>query len=60
MRNIASNAVEYRKPNTPTMAHIKAIKLRGGAARLSIADNGVGFGSKYATMIFEPFGRHHS
>lgn len=60
MHNIVSNAVKYRKPNTPAVVDIKATKLRGDSLRLSISDNGIGFESKYATKIFEPFRRLQS
>ncbi len=58
--NILSNAIKYRKPNQPPKIRISATSAKPGVMRLAIADNGIGFETKYTKAIFEPFKRLHS
>lgn len=60
MQNIVSNAIKYRKPGQTAKVRILVEPIGEDAIRLAIADEGIGFESKYATMIFEPFKRLHS
>ncbi|ARN81225.1 hypothetical protein DSM21852_04260 [Methylocystis bryophila] len=60
MQNIVSNAIKYRKPGETAKVLILVDPLEEGGARISIVDNGIGFETKYATMVFEPFKRLHS
>jgi PAS domain S-box-containing protein len=59
MHNLVSNAIKFRRPGeTPRIAI--ASRIADGALRLSVSDEGVGFETKYAQAIFEPFKRLHS
>lgn len=60
MQNIVSNAIKYRKPGQAAKVLILVDPLEEGGVRISIVDNGIGFETKYATMVFEPFKRLHS
>ncbi len=56
-QNLIGNALKYRRVEVP--------RIRIGAVReetnwrISVADNGQGFESDYAEMIFKPFRRLH-
>jgi light-regulated signal transduction histidine kinase (bacteriophytochrome) len=58
-QNLVGNAIKYRKPNEPPKVHISA-EQKGSDWVISIRDNGIGFDSKYASTIFEPFKRLHT
>ena len=58
-QNLVGNAIKYRKPNEPPKVHISA-EQKGPDWVISISDNGIGFDSKYALTIFEPFKRLHT
>jgi len=58
-QNLVGNAIKYRKPNEPPKVHISA-EQKGSDWVISIHDNGIGFDSKYASTIFEPFKRLHT
>ncbi len=60
LNNILSNAIKYRKPNQVPKIRMTATSMRPGVIRLAIADNGIGFETKYTKAIFEPFKRLHS
>ncbi len=59
MQNIVSNAIKFHKPGAAPAVEIRATLLDRGRARLSIADDGIGFEEKFAKEIFEPFKRLH-
>ena len=57
IQNIVSNAIKYHKPGAAPAIEIRAARVGPGRARLSIADDGIGFEEKFAKAIFEPFKR---
>jgi chemotaxis family two-component system sensor kinase Cph1 len=69
LRNIITNALNYRHPGRPPIIDISATIRPGhnnfglsGLPRLElrIADNGIGFDERHSERIFEPFQRLHS
>ena len=58
-QNFISNALKYRKPDTPPHIKIYGETLAGGESVIRIEDNGVGFESAKAGEIFQPFKRLH-
>jgi PAS domain S-box-containing protein len=59
IQNIVSNAIKYHKPGAAPAIEIQATLNRRAQARLSIADDGIGFDEKLSKEIFEPFKRLH-
>ncbi len=59
IQNIVSNAIKYHKPGAAPAIEIRAAPVGRAQARLSIADDGIGFDEKLAKEIFEPFKRLH-
>ena len=59
IQNIISNAIKYHKPGGAPAIDIRAARVGRAQARLSIADDGIGFDEKFAREIFEPFKRLH-
>ncbi|MGA2881833.1 MAG: ATP-binding protein [Bryobacteraceae bacterium] len=57
-QNLLSNALKYRKKDTPPQIRISA-KQDGANWIVSVQDNGIGFESKYADRIFGLFKRLH-
>src|SRR5690606_19323733 len=69
--NLVSNALKYRKPNLATKIFIKSEKVQSKELpddflkhsktyhRISVRDNGIGFGNENAHKIFEVFQRLH-
>lgn len=60
MHNLVSNAIKYRKAGERPKMTIAVASAEASKAILSVADNGIGFESKYESTIFEPFKRLHS
>ena len=61
-QNLISNAIKFRKPDTPPAIEISAgLEGVGDQARcvVSVADNGIGFDQKHADQIFKIFHRLH-
>ncbi len=56
---ITSNAIKYHTPGVAPAIEIRASPISRTLARLTIADDGVGFDEKFAKEIFEPFKRLH-
>ena len=59
IQNIISNAIKYHKPGVAPSIEIRASPISQTQARLTIADDGIGFDEKFAKEIFEPFKRLH-
>jgi PAS domain S-box-containing protein len=56
--NIINNALKFAAPDRPLQVRITAESLPG-AARICIADNGIGFEPEHAAHIFKTFTRLH-
>ena len=59
IQNIVANAIKYHKTGAVPAIEIRATLVNRTRARLSIADDGIGFEEKFAKEIFEPFKRLH-
>ncbi len=59
LQNLLSNALKYRSAARPAVVRIDAHAADGGRCVLTVADNGIGFGSQYAERIFGMFERLH-
>jgi signal transduction histidine kinase len=57
-RNLISNAIKYRKPDTSPQIHVGATR-NGRQWKISVRDNGIGFDPKFADRIFVLFQRLH-
>ena len=69
-QNLIVNALKFRKPESPPLVKVEAelvnkdaSGIEGSAsnnfARITVADNGIGFDEKYLDRIFTPFQRLH-
>lgn len=58
IQNLIANAIKFREPETSPEITIAA-RLDSGAWLISVADNGIGFDSKYSDRIFQVFQRLH-
>jgi PAS domain S-box-containing protein len=56
-QNLIGNAIKYRRSEAPQI-RVEAVQ-EGSDWRISVADNGQGFETVYASAIFEPFKRLH-
>ncbi|HEX4810676.1 MAG TPA: PAS domain-containing protein [Bryobacteraceae bacterium] len=56
LQNLLSNALKYRKPDTPVRVEIRAMR-QGDMWVLSVGDNGQGFDPDYTDEIFNLFKR---
>ena len=57
-QNLLGNGLKFRKPDVPPLIKVSAVNL-GGAVRIKVEDNGIGFDNKYAEQIFKVFERLH-
>jgi light-regulated signal transduction histidine kinase (bacteriophytochrome) len=57
-QHILANAIRYHSSSSPTI-DITA-ECDENRAKITVRDNGLGFGEEYAEAIFEPFKRLHS
>lgn len=64
--NLVGNALKYRHPDRAPHVRITSEPVAAGAdgerpmTRVSVADNGIGFESRYDERVFEAFWRLHS
>ncbi len=58
-QNLVSNALKFRHPQRDPVVTI-TWEPAGDRVRLTVADNGIGFETRFAEKIFEPFERLHS
>jgi light-regulated signal transduction histidine kinase (bacteriophytochrome) len=57
-QNLIGNAIKYRKPSVAPVIRIST-ERRSEEWILKLTDNGIGFDTRYAERIFEPFRRLH-
>lgn len=55
-QNLITNAVKFRRPDTPCRISFTA-KAVDGMAEIRVQDNGRGFDPRFAEAVFEPFRR---
>ena len=60
VQNILENALKYHRRDCAPRIEIATRSVDGRLARLSIADNGIGFPANRRDEIFEPFKRLHT
>jgi PAS domain S-box-containing protein len=60
LQNLIANALKYHRPGVPPLVKISCENEDHSAVEISIQDNGIGFDTKAARRIFEPFTRIHS
>lgn len=69
LQNLIGNALKFSRPGTPPVIRVSGEIIKPewvngtdgeGLARLSFADNGIGFDEKYLDRIFTPFQRLHA
>ncbi len=58
-QNLISNALKFHHPDRRPVVKVAAQALEDGTTQLTVSDNGIGFKSKFATRVFEPFRRLH-
>jgi len=62
LQNLIANALKFHRPGeAPVVRILSEVEGNGGApqARITVADNGIGFDMKYLDRIFTPFQRLH-
>jgi PAS domain S-box-containing protein len=58
LQNLAGNGLKFHRDGVPPVVEI-AGEVEDGRARITVADNGIGFEEKYAERIFTMFERLH-
>lgn len=58
--NLILNSLKFVVPERPPRISISSSSSPAGNVRIDVVDNGIGFESEHAEMIFEPFRRLHS
>ena len=56
LRNLVSNAIKFRRPDTPAQITVTG-EIVGDGARIVVFDNGIGFERQYRERIFRVFER---
>jgi light-regulated signal transduction histidine kinase (bacteriophytochrome) len=59
LQNLISNALKFHHPDRPPRISVSARRLDTDRMVLAVADNGIGFKTKFAERIFQPFRRLH-
>ncbi len=62
LQNLIGNGLKFHRPDEPPVVRISAVVDSNGGppeARITVADNGIGFDMKYLDRIFTPFQRLH-
>ncbi|MBI3298845.1 MAG: MASE1 domain-containing protein [Elusimicrobia bacterium] len=57
--NLLSNALKFRRPETPPVVSVACGKAREGLVDIEVADNGIGFEERHRRKIFKAFHRLH-
>lgn len=58
-QNLIGNALKFHKQDVPPEVHIKSSDTENEHWVITVADNGIGFDSKYRGRILKPFQRLH-
>jgi light-regulated signal transduction histidine kinase (bacteriophytochrome) len=58
-QNLIGNALKFRKPDIAPKIHVSGKILPDNQYQITVADNGIGFDSKYRERIFQPFEQLH-
>ncbi|MEI8344613.1 MAG: ATP-binding protein [Candidatus Omnitrophota bacterium] len=58
--NLIENAFKYHLPEPPLFLSIDSEAAGDGSVKIIVRDKGIGFESKYAEQIFQPFKRLHT
>jgi PAS domain S-box-containing protein len=58
LSQLVRNAIRFAKPGEPPVVRVDAA-IEDGVARLTVADQGIGFEQAHAERIFQPFQRLH-
>ena len=59
LQNLIANGLKFRRAGVPPVVRIRAESEPGGALRLLVEDNGIGFDEKYLPKLFTIFQRLH-
>jgi signal transduction histidine kinase len=59
-QNLISNAVKFRRKDTPPLIEIRVIELSSNTYRFMIADNGIGIPQQHQDRVFNIFERLNS
>jgi signal transduction histidine kinase len=59
LHSLITNAIKYRRPDTPVHIRIDAARHLAGQWKISVGDNGIGIAAQYHESIFSPFKRLH-
>ncbi len=59
-QNLLANAIKFMPPDTVPRVEVTSTPMAGEMTRISVHDNGIGFGEGQADLIFRPFQRLHS
>ena len=57
--NLVGNALKFHREGVPPVVRVTSERA-GGAVRLVVEDNGIGFDARHAERIFAPFQRLHT
>jgi len=59
-QNLIGNGLKFQRPNVPPFVKIASLTdSQNNQCTITIEDNGIGFESQYAELIFQPFQRLH-
>jgi PAS domain S-box-containing protein len=59
LQNLIGNALKFRRPGIPARIQITSTFQSPDRVQIEIADNGIGFDPKHASLLFQPFSRLH-
>lgn len=59
LQNLVGNALKFHREGEAPRVTVSAARLDGGGAALRVADDGIGFDTRYLDKVFKPFQRLH-